>query len=110
MNNKRKSLMTIFLILLILVITGSALASSQKEINDKIRYTLSIFKVNNSAASNIDPPYFIDEINNLYEKNNFDPIWFNEDNFNESAYQLREVLANIAEEGLNPKLYRAQFL
>jgi len=110
MNNKRKSLMTIFLILLILVITGSALASSQKEINDKIRYTLSIFKVNNSAASNIDPPYFIDEINNLYEKNNFDPIWFNEDDFNESAYQLREVLANIAEEGLNPKLYRAQFL
>jgi len=110
MNNKRKSLITIFLILLILVITGSALASSQKEINDKIRYTLSIFKVNNSAASNIDPPYFIDEINNLYEKNNFDPIWFNEDDFNESAYQLREVLANIAEEGLNPKLYRAQFL
>ena len=36
--------------------------------------------------------------------------WIKEDGFNESAAQLIEILDNIEEEGLNPKLYRFDFL
>ena len=109
MNKKKKSFMIIFLLLTLVFITCSSV-DAQTELSDEIRNTLIKFKTNNIDDSNIYSLYFLNEITSFYEKNNFKPNWLKDDGFNESAVQLKEVLDNIEEEGLNPQLYRTEFL
>ena len=101
--------MIIFLLLTLVFITCSSV-DAQTELSDEIRNTLIKFKTNNIDDSNIYSLYFLNEITSFYEKNNFKPNWLKDDGFNESAVQLKEVLDNIEEEGLNPQLYRTEFL
>ncbi|HKL13632.1 MAG TPA: L,D-transpeptidase family protein [Halanaerobiales bacterium] len=84
--------------------------SAQTNLNYQIKEQLSTFKeyeINNLKFS---PPYFLNKLNSLYEINNYNPFWFGEVWFKDSAYQLMEVIKNIENEGLNPKDYRYDFL
>ena len=109
MNKKKKSFMIIFLLLTLVFITFSSV-DAQTELSDEIRNTLTMYKANNIDDSNISSLYFLNEITSFYEKNSFKANWIKNDKFNESAIQLKEVLLNVEDEGLDPKIYRVQFL
>src|SRR6056297_3645585 len=103
LKNKSLTLLIIFLLFGILIIISVVEVNAQTEINDAIRYQIRIFKGHNLEDSKLASPYFLNEITKLYEKNNFKPNWVGENEFTESAYQLREVLDEIEKEGLNPQ-------
>jgi len=109
MNNKKMTILTTLILIIVLIVVISPLIKAQTAINDQIRNTLRILSANKNTDLIIDSPYFLNEITNSYERNDFKPYWF-EDSFNESAMQLKDVLVNIEKEGLNPKLYKVEFL
>ena len=109
MNKKKKSFIILFLLLTLVFITFSSV-DAQTELSDEIRNTLTMYKANNIDDSNISSLYFLNEITSFYEKNSFKANWIKNDKFNESAIQLKEVLLNVEDEGLDPKIYRVQFL
>jgi len=106
----------VYLYLTILIMCFSFLTlstvaiSAQTNLNYEIEEQLSLFKEYELSNLKIRPPYFLNELVNLYEKNNFNPFWFDETWFKDSAYQLIEVIESIEYEGLNPRDYRYDYL
>lgn len=102
--------LTILIMCFSFLVISTVSSSAQINLNNEIEEQLSIFKEYELSKLKIKPPYFLNEVVDLYEKNNHDPFWIGEFWFKDSAYQLIEVIRSIEKEGLNPKEYRYDFL
>jgi murein L,D-transpeptidase YcbB/YkuD len=86
------------------------MVSAQNNLQGSINYQLLLFEDYRNNSLKIKRPYFSNELVYFYKSNDFYPIWYNKGNFNEAAYELLEIIKNIEQEGLNPNLYRYNYL
>ncbi len=107
---KTKLYFIILILLLALLPILSENTNAQNNFYNNIERRLSLFQEYKLHNLKINPPYFLDVLMNIYEKNNFQPFWFNNERLNNSAFQLIEVIKRIEYEGLNPSLYRYDYL
>ena len=100
----------IFLVIIALFLFSTEMVSAQTNLQDSINYQLLLFENYRNNSLKIKRPYFSNELIDFYKLNAFYPIWYNKGNFNEAAYELLEIIKNIEQEGLNPNLYRYNYL
>lgn len=112
-GDKMKQLTTyamIFLIIISIFLFKMERISAQTNIKHSINYQLLLFEEHRTNSLKIKRPFFSNELAEFYKDNNFSPIWYNDNDFNESAHELLEVIKNIEQEGLSPTLYRYNYL
>ncbi len=100
----------IFFIIMSIFLFTMERVSAQTNIEDSIKYQLLLFKEYRTNSLKIKRPFFFSELAEVYKNNQFSPFWYNDTGFNESAYELLEVIKNIGREGLSSNLYRYNYL
>lgn len=86
------------------------ISCAQTRIQDEIKKQLTILQEHQLRNVKIKPPHFIEGLIDIYDRQGYSPFWFEDDQFNTSAYELIEVIDKIKYEGLNPKQYRYNLL
>ena len=108
---KKSYLLFIIILLMISIITiNMEISCAQTRIQDEIKKQLTILQEHQLRNVKIKPPHFIEGLIDIYDRQGYSPFWFEDDQFNTSAYELIEVIDKIKYEGLNPKQYRYNLL
>ena len=108
---KKSYLLFIIILLMISIITiNIGISCAQTRIQDEIKKQLTILQEHQLRNVKIKPPHFIEGLIDIYDRQGYSPFWFEDDQFNTSAYELIEVIDKIKYEGLNPKQYRYNLL